>query len=106
MKPSKHTSGDWQCSPEDATGGAFVIHNGFYQLALVSIHADDEHDRIVEAEANASLIRSAPELLAELKALVADCEQGAHEAGDKNTRWLDAARAAIAKAELIYTSKH
>jgi hypothetical protein len=58
--------------------------------------------------ANANLIRTAPELLAELKALVADCEQGASEAGDEDTRWLDAARAAIAKAELtnINTSKH
>ncbi len=57
---------------------------------------------------NANLIRTAPELLAELKALVADCEQGASEAGDPDTAWLDAARAAIAKAELlnINTCKH
>jgi len=38
-------------------------------------------------------------LLSELKALVADCEQGATEAGDDDTTWLDPARAAIAKAE-------
>lgn len=105
MTPAKHTSGDWQCSPEDATGGAFVIHNGFYQLAIVSIHADDGEDRACEAEANAQLIRTAPELLAELKALVADCEQGAAEAGDSDTAWLDTARAAIVKAENIQT-KH
>jgi len=40
------------------------------------------------------------QLLVELKALVADCEQGAAEAGDDDTTWLDPARAAIAKAEL------
>ena len=58
--------------------------------------------------ANANLIRTAPELLAELKGLVADCEQGAAEAGDSDTAWLDTARAAIAKAELtnIQSSKH
>jgi hypothetical protein len=108
MTPSKHTSGDWQCSPEDATGGAFVIHNGFYQLAIVSIHAGDEENRASEAEANARLIRTAPELLAALKALVSDCELGASEVGDADTAWLDTARAAIAKAELtnIHTSKH
>jgi hypothetical protein len=57
---------------------------------------------------NANLIRTAPELLAALKALVADCEQGAAEAGDTDTAWLDAARAAIVKAELIdiNTSTH
>lgn len=58
--------------------------------------------------ANANLIRTAPELLAALKALVADCEQGAAEAGDSDTAWLDPARAAITKAELtlIQSSKY
>lgn len=108
MTHTKHTSGDWQCSPEDATGGAFVIHNGFYQLAIVSIHDDSEEDRALEAEANARLIRTAPELLAALKVLVADCELGAIEAGDGDAAWLDTARAAITKAELtqIQQSKH
>lgn len=57
---------------------------------------------------NANLIRTAPELLAALKDLVADCEQGSAEAGDTDTSWLDAARAAIARAELvnINTCKH
>ena len=50
--------------------------------------------------ANTHLNRSTSELLSDLKALVADCEQGATEAGDDDTTWLDAARAAIAKAEL------
>jgi hypothetical protein len=40
------------------------------------------------------------ELLLELKAIVTDCEHGALEAGDSDTKWLEPAKAVIAKAEL------
>ena len=45
------------------------------------------------------------QLLSALKTLVADCEQGAAEAGDDDTAWLSPARTAIAEAERTFNHK-
>jgi hypothetical protein len=45
------------------------------------------------------------QLLSALKTLVADCEQGAAEAGDDDTAWLEPARAAISEAERNFKHK-
>ena len=45
------------------------------------------------------------QLLSALKTLLADCEQGAAEAGDTDTAWLDPAREAIAEAERNFKHK-
>jgi hypothetical protein len=45
------------------------------------------------------------QLLSALKTLLADCEQGAAEAGDTDTAWLDPARAAITEAERSFKHK-
>jgi hypothetical protein len=45
------------------------------------------------------------QLLSALKTLLADCEQGAAEAGDTDTTWLDPARAAITEAERSFKHK-
>jgi len=45
------------------------------------------------------------QLLSALKTLLADCEQGAAEAGDADTAWLNPAREAIAEAERTFKHK-
>jgi hypothetical protein len=94
----KHTPGPWSVSPPIGEGDFAVLSKGvnaggnFYVATLPNgSHA--------EAEANARLIAAAPELLRELKGFVSRWSFPKPPTGDDLRIYLDAARAAIAKAE-------
>lgn len=88
---SKHTPGPWRsCERGDYSdyhGASVVIVSPVADMRVAVVH----HHGTSEADANASLIAAAPELLAALKEVVRISNRN-HAAWDK-------ARAAIAKAE-------
>ena len=98
MSTLKHTPGPWH--PVIASGcfsGIDALNDDINIVIIGDIH-DQEDDGGVrgrtaeEAEANARLIASAPDLLAALKEVMP------YIVGDKNVPWRDA-QSAIAKAE-------
>lgn len=108
---AKHTPGPWRATQAwsslqfsksfgveapapEGPGFPTASATGFYAMALPPPHGRDPESRAVQ-EANARLIAAAPELLAALKALVADFDASVVTTDPM----LIEARAAIAKAE-------
>lgn len=98
---AKHTPGPWRVDPnynrdvQDANGcevGAALCVTDIGEKWTISGRITASRE---EGAANARLIASAPELLAALREMVADVDGG----GSVSPYSVDAARAAIAKAE-------
>lgn len=96
---SKHTPGPWKYSTKPHPNGCPIIGSGPLMVAMLAHSVNHDEQREI-AIANARLIASAPELLASLQKLVAECvnpnDGSEYEDGEWHT--LDKGRAAIAKA--------
>ena len=96
MSETKHTPGPWRFYTDPQPNGCPIVGNGRGLMLAMLAHSVNYPDQRDEANANARLIASAPELLEALRAV--DVLFG-HLATDSTQRiWLDNARAAIAKA--------
>lgn len=93
---TKHTAGPWVHHPDD---NIITTHGGRLILEWVARtnHRLSGETSIEERNANARLVAAAPELLEALKTLI-DMDV-AYQRGDKVAQAVDAAKAAIAKAE-------
>ena len=96
--PQGHTPGEWYLN----AGNETEVQAGTKQVARA--HCGGMTGvRLIEAEANARLIASAPELLEALQGMLAVHDMTQSPAGDRIAAWsgaVNAARAAIAKATL------
>lgn len=86
----KHTKGPWSLDFGD--GGAVIYEEGVGTIANVP-------DDLIASSYNAALIAAAPELLAALKRLVEEFGEYYEVCDDAGQQTMDAAHAAIAKAE-------
>ena len=80
----KHTPGPWRTRLED--GYAFVSGYDWYDFARVVVRMDGDNEAKSEGLANLKLIRSAPEMLATLRAIaevVADDERSGADRLDR-----------------------
>lgn len=97
-KTEKHTPGPWKRSAESS--GCYIESSDGRKVA--GVFTDTKHNEVrttfAQAEANASLIAAAPDLL-EVARLVEACRYNGWEWGRDIERLQDAARSAIAKAE-------
>lgn len=92
MEKTKHTQGPWTVKQWDNFPDQAVISDETNTRCLALIDKADEQD-----EANAALIAAAPDLLEALEKALADAE-GAIRVDGMMLGWMDAARAALAKA--------
>lgn len=98
----KHTKGPWKIDPSDEFPLAVIVdHDYEYDdgtgICQIQGEFDNKSDATPEQIANARLIAAAPELLAELRALVQWCED--NFIGEDSGPELDGAYNAIRKAE-------
>jgi len=90
-----HTPGEWHVTGKrDINGKHLHIGCKGSMMALASLNAVH-----IDTEANARLIAAAPDLLAELSALLAMCERQDDFNDDGDGGMFERARAAIAKAK-------
>jgi len=95
MTDVKHTPGPWFVNQDEDGNYRSIGSAGWWGLAQVVVRFEGERNDDATGLANANLIAAAPDLLAALKAFVADFDASVSDP-DATT---DAARAAIAKAE-------
>ena len=99
MSAAKHTPGPWKVC-EHSWSDTSILADGFdHAICCLDInHATEESQAADEAlmAANARLIAAAPELLALL--IEATDDYAEHCEGGEADEWVQAARAAIAKA--------
>src|SRR5689334_19211469 len=102
MSTTKHTPGPWHVEAEEWTDGQGILIC-CKDAGVALIDPDDEEGATPEDFANAHLIAAAPEMLEALKAFLRAPSIGSNGNGSVTievaTFNLDAARAAIAKAE-------
>lgn len=91
---SKHTPGPWDITISCTTMGEMFGVPGSKRIRYWSYNLH-QNETEVEAEANARLIATAPELLEALKSALQTAEFERHP----HRGWQDEAKAAIAKAE-------
>lgn len=94
---ARHTPGPWACSVRHIDGGwnEYDIHQrgGSEPIARFEAHKD------TEAEANASLMAAAPELLAALLAIIDSLDQPVQRSGFSDPMGKDAQALAIIRAD-------
>jgi hypothetical protein len=101
---TKHTPGPWKIAGEDAEKQTFIYalnergSNRFWFDIQPGWTDDKQRTSSAELSANALLIAAAPELLEALRAITDQLERIGDTRYDKDGQYIDAARAAIAKA--------
>ncbi|EWC39591.1 hypothetical protein [Stutzerimonas stutzeri] len=92
---SEFTPGPWL---RDEYGNVVAGSGDRVAFRSVTTVCSGTDERISEAEANTTLIASAPDLLEALEMIVAEADSYTAMTGKPVYNWLDQARAAIAKA--------
>lgn len=103
---AKHTPGPWLLSdrnvtPLNVSTHATVAHVGDYRIGVeTGVPGGNYRDGLLgDKLADAALIAAAPDLLAALRMLVSRCHERRWPLESEDTAPLNAARAAITKAE-------